>query len=267
MAEVIPFRGWRYNPDKVGDISRVLAPPYDVISESARKAYIQGHPNNIVRISLGVDPIGSPPTHSRYELAAADLRQWRREGVLRQDEQPVFYLYEQEYYPPVADVQVRSKLHRRRGIIGLVKLEEYQKRVILPHERTLSEPKRDRRNLLEATQCAVSQIFGIYSDPQMILESIAEKVRQGAPVLEVQDAEGVTHRMWLVDDPDDCATLTGMLTDKPIVIADGHHRYETALAYRDAQRAKYGVLPGAPWEYVSMYLCNTEVDQLTILPL
>ncbi len=266
MAEVIPFRGWRYNPDKVGDISRVLAPPYDVISESARKAYIQGHPNNIVRISLGVDPIGSPPTHSRYELAAADLRQWRREGVLRQDEQPVFYLYEQEYYPPVADVQVRSKLHRRRGIIGLVKLEEYQKRVILPHERTLSEPKRDRRNLLEATQCAVSQIFGIYSDPQMILESIAEKVRQGAPVLEVQDAEGVTHRMWLVDDPDDCATLTGMLTDKPIVIADGHHRYETALAYRDAQRAKYGVLPGVPWEYVSMYLCNTEVDQLTILP-
>jgi uncharacterized protein (DUF1015 family) len=266
MAEVIPFAGWRYNRDKVGDLSAVLAPPYDVISEPARERFVAGHHYNIVRLTLGLDPLDAPPTRSRYELAAADLREWRREGVLLQDERPVFYLYEQQYHQPVLLSSQPPAPRRRRGVIAAVRLEEYDKRIILPHEGTLSAPKEDRRRLMDATQCAFSQVFGLYADPELVLEAIAEQVTQREPALEVTDGEGVIHRLWLLDDPDQGAALTRMFADKPIVIADGHHRYETALAYRDDQRAAHGVMPEAPWEYVSMYLCNTEVDQLTILP-
>lgn len=266
MAEVIPFRGWRYNTEKIGDLTAVLAPPYDVIPEARRQAYVEGHPNSIVRIDLGVDPLGGPPTRSRYELAAADLREWRREGVLVQDDHPQLYLYEQEYRPPVPIAGGRAEVKRRRGVIGLVKLEEYDRRVVLPHEGTLSAPKEDRRRLLDATQCAISQIFGIYSDPDRVLEALADSVVGNGPLAEVRDADGVIHRLWCLDLPDDCAAITRMFAGKRIVIADGHHRYETALGYRDDRRATRGIVPGASWEYVSMYLCNTEVDQLTILP-
>lgn len=266
MAAVTPFRGWRYNLDAVGDPSAVLAPPYDVISETERERYVQRHANNIVRISLGLDPLDQPPTRSRYELAAADLREWRRKGVIAQDERPTFYLYEQEYVPPVPPSAAPPPVRHRRGVIGLVKLEEYEQGVVLPHESTLKAPKEDRRKLLDATQCATSQVFGISADPDRVLEAAAERVIERTPLLELRDADGVVHRMWPVDDAATCADITRMFADKPIVIADGHHRYETALAYRDDQRAAHGVTPDAPWEHISMYLCNTEAGQLTILP-
>jgi len=266
MADAVPFRGWRYNLDKVGDAALVLAPPYDVVSEPEREALVAQHPHNIARLTLGVDPLGTPPTRSRYELAAADLREWRREGVLVQDEAPAFYLYEQEYIPPAPLPREGDGAIRRRGVIGLVKLEEYDKGAVLPHEGTLSLPKADRRRLMEATQCGLSQVFGIYSDPDLMLERTADEVCEGPPLLDVTDREGVTHRMWLLSDDRACARLTAMLAARPIVIADGHHRYETALAYRDDQRAAHGSVPGAPWEYVSMYLCNADAGQLTILP-
>lgn len=264
MAKVVPFRGWRYNLDKVGGAANVLAPPYDVISECQRARYVARHPYNIVRLDLGIDPLDTPPVASRYELAAADLREWRREGVLIQDKEPVYYLYEQEYTPPLPTVGACVQRIKRRGLIGLVRLAEYGEGEVLPHEGTLAKPKEDRRRLMDATGCAFSQIFGIYSDPDLTLEGIFEQVAAAAPLMEMTDPDGVVHRMWILEDPTACARLSAMFESRPIVIADGHHRYETALAYRNDQRKLHG--EGGPYDYVSMFLCNAEAGTLTILP-
>ncbi len=266
MAEVIPFQGWRYNPERVGEMADIVAPPYDVISEGERQAYVARSSYNIVRLDLGIDPLDSPPVPSRYELAAADLREWRREGVVVQEDAPAFYVYEQTYRPPTPMPREGDEPLKRRGFIGLVRLEEYEKRVVLPHESTLRAPKEDRLRLMRATECSLSQIFSIYSDPQLTFETMAEEVCSCPPLWEVTDAEGVVHRFWAMTDEGMCAALTAMFVDRPIVIADGHHRYETALAYRNEQRDRHGHIPDAPWEYVSMFLCNTDAGALTILP-
>ncbi len=266
MADVIPFRGWRYNPDKGCEASSVLAPPYDVISECERRAFVDKHPYNIVRLTLGLDPLGTAPTRSRYELAAADLREWRREGILVQDPAPAFYLYEQRYIAPAPVPRAEPNPVTRRGVVGLVKLAEYDERIVLPHEGTLATPKVDRRRLLDAMQCSESQVFGMYSDPDMVLESVAEEACAHPPLWEMTDRDGVQHRLWLIDDEARCGRLTSMFASRPVVIADGHHRYETALAYRQARREKHGTDGDAPWDYVSMFLCNADAGQLTILP-
>jgi uncharacterized protein (DUF1015 family) len=266
MAEVIPFRGWRYDLERIADPAQVMAPPYDVITEADRKAFIAQHPHNIVRLDLGLDPLDGPPTQSRYELAASDLAQWRAEGVLIRDAVPTFYVYEQEYLPPAPQRSEGSGALRRRGIVALVRLAEYDKGQVLPHEGTLAAPKADRRKLMEATQCGLSQVFSIYSDPDNVLAAQTRELCATAPLFEVTDRDGVIHRMWLLTDPDRCAALTAMFAQRPVVIADGHHRYETALAYRDDMRARYGDDPAAPYQFVSMFLCNADEGQLTILP-
>jgi uncharacterized protein (DUF1015 family) len=266
MAEVIPFRGWRYDLERVADAALVMAPPYDVITEAEREAFIAQHPHNIVRLDLGLDPLDGPPTQSRYELAAADLAQWRAEGVLVRDPEPTFYVYEQEYVPPTPQPADAACPLRRRGIVALVRLAEYEEGEVLPHEGTLAAPKADRRKLMEATQCGLSQVFAIYSDPDSVLTAQTRELCATAPLLEVEDQDGVVHRMWLLSDPARCAALTEMFATRPVVIADGHHRYETALAYRNDMRAKCGDDPAASYQFVSMFLCNADEGQLTILP-
>lgn len=264
MATIIPWRAWRYDFERVADPALVLAPPYDVISEPEREQFVARHPHSIVRLTLGVDPLDTPPCRSRYELAAADLRQWRREGVLVREEQPVFYLYEQQYQPPSPLTESEPPRLSQLALIGLVKLEEYEKRVILPHEGTLAAPKTDRRRLMEATRCTFSQVMGLYSDPELTLESLGNHIRATPPLMAMTDAQGVQHRLWTVNDTAAQEKLAAMLADRPIVIADGHHRYDTALRYRDDQRATHGA--DGPWEYVSMALYNVDAGGLTILP-
>lgn len=264
MATVIPWRAWRYDFARVDDPALVLAPPYDVISEPERERFIARHPYSVVRLTLGVDPLDRPPSRSRYELAAADLREWRREGVLIQENRPVFYLYELEYRPPSPLAQLENQTRRQRALIGLVKLEEYDQRVVLPHEGTLAAPKADRRRLMEATRCTFSQVMGLYSDPDLILERLADEVCTTPPLMAMTDAQGVGHRLWTMADSGTQEQLVAMLADRPIVIADGHHRYDTALRYRDDQRAAHGT--NGPWEYVSMALSNVDAGGLTILP-
>ena len=266
MADVLPFRGWRYDPEQVGDMANIVAPPYDVISEPERQAFLAKHPCNVVRLDLGVDPLGPPPVQSRYELAAADLREWRREGIVVQEQRPAFYVYEQVYFPPSPIRRDDAEPIRRRGFVGLVKLEDYEDRIVLPHEGTLRAPKEDRLRLMQASEFSLSQIFSIYSDPEMTLERASEELCAGPPLWEVTDAEGVIHRMWVMDDAEACAQITAMFEERPLVIADGHHRYETALAYRNQQREKQDDIPHAPWEYVSMFMCNMDAGSLTILP-
>ncbi len=256
---VKPFRGWRYNLDKVGDPGQVLAPPYDVISLAQQAEYCLRSPYNIVHLDLGEPAgpgIGDP---ERYRQAAEVLRQWQAERIFLRDDFPAFYLYEEQYTDPLG--QARTQ----RGIIGAVALHPYEDRIILPHEGTLRGPKLDRLALMEACEVAFSQIFALYSDPERIVEQVTDRVVEEAPCFDLTDGQGVRHRMWVIAEPEQVAAISAALEDRQIVIADGHHRYETALAYRDQYRAVHGVDPEAPAERVTMFLANTESSELTIL--
>jgi uncharacterized protein (DUF1015 family) len=261
VAEIRPFRGLRYRLEAVGDISLVLAPPYDVVTEPERQRYLSLSPYNIVRLDLGEQPVGAPAGTRDYPAAAALLHAWRQEGVLAYDERPCLYVYEQVYHAPPP----RNELVRRRGFIAAVQLEPLGQGSIFPHEHTLSEPKRDRLLLQTHTRCSFSQIFALYEDPDKQVEEIL-RPKLGEAVWAYTDEQGVRHRLWAVDDQAALASVQEVMRDKRIVIADGHHRYETALAYQEQMRAQHGPRQAAPWDWVSMYLCNTAHRSLTILP-
>lgn len=260
MAHVSAFRGLRYNQAKV-DIARVVAPPYDVISDELRARLCARDPHNVVRLTLGPEPLGDDPPESRYEQAARDLEEWLERHVLVAESDPALYVYEQEYVAPNHDGP-----KRRRGVIASVRLHDYHEGVVLPHEGTLARPKADRLRLMEATQCALSPIFAIYSDPSESAKEALDALVAGHASFEVTDDEGVAHRLWVATDTGAIEHFEQSMSDKVVVIADGHHRYETALAYRDAMRSRYGFRPGAPWERVLMFLCNVAAADVTILP-
>lgn len=252
---VKPFRGWRYNPERVGDLTQVLAPPYDVINHAQQAEFCLRSPYNIVHLDLGEPSgpgIGDP---LRYERAAQVLHEWQEEGALRRDERPAFYLYEEQYTDPLGAAK------SQRGIVGAVELHPYEDRVILPHEGTLKGPKIDRLALMEACEVAFSQIFALYSDPDLNVEKITDEVVEEEPYFDVNDGTGVRHRMWVIDDAQRVEAISAALQDRQIVIADGHHRYETALAYRTEHASD----PEAPAARVTMFLANTEASGLTIL--
>ena len=260
MPVVRAFRGLRYNLDRV-DIARVVAPPYDVIPEPRRAALCAGDPHNVAHLTLGREPLTDAPPPTRYEQAARDLAQWRVEQVLVRDPRPALYVYEQEYR-----LANDPALTRRRGVIALVKLHRYEERVILPHEGTLPRPKADRLKLMEATQCSFSPVFAIYSDPSDPGRGALDRLARGEPEFEVTDGEGVAHRLWAATDLRAVRAFEEAMADQTIVIADGHHRYETALAYRDAMRSRHGEHPDAPWQYALMFLCNVDAADVTIFP-
>lgn len=260
MSELVaPFRGWRYNPEKAGDLARLLAPPYDIINLAQQAEYCLRSPYNIVHLDLGEPGGPGPGEPARYERAAATLAEWQEQQVLRRDPTPCLYLYEERY----TDLLGEEK--RQRGLIGAVRLHDYEDRVVLPHEGTLRGPKIDRLALMQACKCAFSQIFALYTDPELRAEAVMDEVQEDAPYFDVTDAQGVRHRMWAISDAERLRALGEVFEGKQIVIADGHHRYETALAYRDKQRAQNGTDPEAPYERVGMFLANTVGNGLTIL--
>lgn len=261
MAQVRGFRGLRYDLSKIGDISKVLAPPYDVISEPMRQELIARSEYNVVRLDLGDQPVGTPPDQRDYEASARLLSRWRAEGILTYDPKPAVHIYEQLYQAPPP----RNDLVKRRGIILAVKIEPLGQGSILPHEGTLAEPKEDRLRLSLATSCSFSQIFGIYDDPTKKLEQVLRE-DMGQPLWRFTDQDGITHTMWKVDDPEALDQARETFRDTTIVIADGHHRYETAVTYRDQMREAHPGVEDAPWEYTTMFLCNVAHRSLTILP-
>lgn len=260
MPEIRPFRGLRYRLEAVGAIDAVLAPPYDVIAEEERRRLLERSPYNIVRLTLGDQPVGTPAEERDYTSAGKVLDEWRSSGVLEYDARPCLYVYEQVYQAPPP----RNDLIRRRGIIAALRLEPFG-RGVLPHEGTLNEPKRDRLRLFSQTLCSCSQIFGIYTDPERVVEE-ALRPHLGEPEWTYHDEAGTRHRLWVVSHGPAIAAARRALLKRPMVIADGHHRYETALAFRDMMREKYGIQRDAPWEYVTVFLCNTVHRSLTILP-
>ena len=270
MARIYPFRAWRYNPSLVR-LDDVATQPYDKISPSMQQAYYQRSPYNLVRIILGLPELfDAERGESVYTRAARDLKAWREQEVLVQEKDPCVYAYAQRFRVPGSDA-----VKERRGFIALGKLHDYSEQVVFRHEQTLSKPKSDRLNLLKATRAHFGQIFMLYSDPAGSVERILYE-GAGAADAEVTDEYGVQHKLWRVSDPSAIRLLAAAMDDKKVIIADGHHRYETALSYgrehapASETRAEHGVnqLPQPAWpeSAVMMTFVNMDSDGLVILP-
>jgi uncharacterized protein (DUF1015 family) len=270
MARIYPFRAWRYNPSAVR-LDDVVTQPYDKISPAMQQAYYQRSPFNLVRIILGLPQLfDAEKGESVYSRAARDLRAWREQGILVQEHEPCVFAYAQRFKVPGSDV-----VKERRGFIALGKLHEYGEQVVFRHEQTLSKPKSDRLNLLKATRAHFGQIFMLYSDPAGSVEKILYDGNSAADA-EVTDEYGVVHRLWRVDNPATIKLLASAMADKKLIIADGHHRYETALNYSKEHApggaAKHELsatgLPQPPYPEaaVMMTFVNMDSDGLVILP-
>ncbi len=260
MPEIRPFRGVRYDLTKVGALSDVVAPPYDVIGPDLQQALYNANPANIIRLELNREEPGDAPGRDRYERASATLKDWRRRGILVDDHHPSFYVYHQTF-------TVDGKEFTRKGFFARVRLEPFGQGKIYPHEQTLSGPKADRLNLYRATGFNLSPIFGLYPDPEnRVLRAVEKGIKDRTP-LEATDHLGVINRVWPVTDGEAHTLASGLIGDQPVFIADGHHRYETGLAYRDELAAK-GELSGPddPANFCLMMLVSMSDPGLLILP-
>src|SRR3989442_6345979 len=262
MAQVYPFRAFRYNPARA-PFDRVLTQPYDKISPAMQEKYYAADPHNLIAVEKGRAHPGDTPQSNVYTRAAAAIEDWIRNQIVMQDPVSSFYAYTQEYTVPG-----REERRTRRGFIGAGKLEEYSARVVFRHEHTLSGPKADRLELLRHTKTHTGQLFMLYSDPQRRIDAIlAEAEADRAPVTELRDEYGVVHRLRVIAEPSHVAEIQKAMEGQKLVIADGHHRYETALIYRNERRARTGKIdPEAPHERAMMTFVNTRSEGLTILP-
>jgi uncharacterized protein (DUF1015 family) len=262
MAQVFPFRAYRYNPAIVS-FSRVLTQPYDKISPQMQDAYYAADPHNLIVVEKGRASSGDSPQDSAYTRAASALQEWITNQIVIPDPAPSFYAYTQEFTVPAT-----SERCTRHGFIGAGHLEDYSAGVIFRHEHTLSGPKADRLELLRHTRMHTGQLFMLYSDPQKRVDAIlAEAENSAAPATDLTDEYGVTHRLWVIAEPEKTEAIHQAMANQKLVIADGHHRYETALNYRNECRARMGSNdPNAPHERVMMTFINTRSEGLTILP-
>lgn len=262
MARIYPFRAWRYNPAKVGRFDDVVTQPYDKITPAMQARYYELSPYNLARIIKGRSEPGDNEKENVYTRARNYVTDWQRAEVFLQDPQPAIYPYFQEYELPGA------KMKRvRKGFIALGQIEDYDASVVFRHEQTLSAPKADRLELLRHTRAHLELIFLLFSDPARAVDRLLEEAAQPPPVTRVTDEYGVIHTVWRVADPQIVEKFQQAMADKKLVIADGHHRYETALIYRNECRQRAGATdPTAPHERVLMTFINTEAEGLTILP-
>src|SRR5437660_8011694 len=222
MAQVYPFRAFRYNPARA-PFDRVLTQPYDKISPAMQEKYYAADPHNLIAVEKGRAYPGDTPQNNVYTRAAATLNDWIRENVVMQDPEPAFYAYTQEYTVPGTEERCT-----RQGFIGAGKLEEYSAGVVFRHEHTLSGPKADRLELLRHTKMHTGQLFMLYSDAQRRIDSILGEVESAAaPATEMRDEYGVAHRLWVIAEPQRVAAIHKAMGHQKLVIADGHHRYET----------------------------------------
>jgi uncharacterized protein (DUF1015 family) len=262
MAQVQPFRAFRYNPARAS-FDRVLTQPYDKISPAMQEKYYAADAHNLITVEKGRSYPNDSPQNNVYTRAADALDHWIRDSIVVQDPAPAFYAYTQEYAVPGSD-QRRT----RRGFIGAGKLEDYSAGVVFRHEQTLSGPKADRLELLRHTRTHTGQLFMLYSDTERRVDYILTEIESAAPpVTEMRDEYDVLHRLWIVGEPERVAAIQKAMADQKLVIADGHHRYETALNYRNERRKQSGNTdPAAPYEFAMMTFVNTRSEGLTILP-
>ena len=252
MAEIKPFGALRFT-EKAGGIADLCCPPYDIISEQQRLGYLAKNEHNIIRLELPRE--GENP----YACAADVLKKWESDGIVACDEQPGVYIYEEKFSVEGVDYAVK-------GIICRVKIEEFSKGVVLPHEETLSKAKQDRFNLFSATMCNFSQIYSLYKDERGETSKLINKLSACAAAQSFTDGDGVTHSLWPVYDADAIAALTVQFAPRKLYIADGHHRYETSLNFRNHLRESGAAKIGDDCDYVMMMLVDLDNDGLVVFP-
>ncbi|HKW57416.1 MAG TPA: DUF1015 domain-containing protein [Candidatus Acidoferrum sp.] len=266
MAQVHPFQAYRYNPQRTS-VERVLTQPYDKISPAMQDRYYSADPHNLIAVEKGRSHPNDSPQENVYTRAAGALERWIREQIVVQDADAAFYAYSQEYTVPGSEA-----VRIRRGFIGAGKLEEYSTGVVFRHEHTLSGPKADRLELLRCTRTHTGQLFMLYSDPQQQIDTMLSEAEATPPSTELRDEYGVVHRLWIIADTRRTAGISEAMRGQKLVIADGHHRYETALTYRNERRLAAGGLhpsapyAAAPYDFAMMTFVNTCSEGLTILP-
>ena len=259
MPEIQAFRAVRYDLGHVGSLSDVVAPPYDVIGPELQETLYKKHPCNVVRLILNRMEPGDDEANNRYSRAARFLKNWQEEGVLFTEAQPAIYVYHQIF-------SVEGTEYTRRGFMARMQLHRFGEGVVFPHEETLRGPKIDRLMLTAVCKANLSQIFGLYPDPQNQAQNILEQAVAGAAPLEATDHLGVVHRLWPVTDLSTIAAVAAAIGPKPVFIADGHHRYETACDYRDQIRDAGLLAPDHPANYVLTMFVAMEDPGLAVLP-
>lgn len=253
MAEIRGFRGLRFQTEKAGSIDTLCCPPYDIISEEQRLAYLARNPYNIIRLEL---PKGEDP----YLQAGEILSSWLKEEILKQDEEESIYIYEESFEHKGETLSVK-------GFISLVRAVPFSDGIVLPHEETLSKAKTDRFNLMKACFCNFSQIYALYTDKQGETDTLVDKLSESSPDVSFTDEQGVTHRLWRISDRSALASLTQQFADRKLYIADGHHRYETAVNFKNdlVQQGILGDSDSLP-NYVMMMLVDMSHKGLVVFP-
>jgi uncharacterized protein (DUF1015 family) len=258
VTDVRPFRALRYDPARV-ELGRVLAPVYDVVAPEDRGVYYDRDPHNAIRLELTREVAQEATTD--YADVAERLSSWRGEGVLRRDAEPALYVLRQQFTAP------DGRSMARVGFFGSLRLEDYARRIVRPHERTLAGPKADRLKILRASRTNLSSVFMLYEDRDQKLDALLEAALTSADAVEARDDAGVVHRLAPLRDAAAVAEVCRFLDPRPVVIADGHHRYETALAYRDECRARGGEPTDAPSERILAYFANAFSEGSLLLPI
>lgn len=265
MPEIRPFRALRFDPSTIADPALVVAPPYDVIDEAERQRLLARHPANVVRLDLpGVER--GDEADDRYRRAARTLASWRSDGTLHKDPHPSIYLYEQTYRVPGSDIS-----RTQRGFFARLRLEAFGPGSgVLPHERTLAGPREDRYKLLRATGVNTSPVVGLYDDPDGTGRTVLQANMTRPADVDLLDDDGVRHRLWAVLADGDAmaavAPLVAAASSGPITIADGHHRYETALRYRDERRMSRSCEEDPAFDYILTLFLEASGQALTVLP-
>jgi len=248
-----------FDTAKVGDLSKVVTPPYDVIRPEEREAFAAQHPHNMVHLILPAAHPGDSPLENRYTRAAALFRQWQSQGVFRRDDQPAYYYWETRF-------EHDGRTYTRRGLAALVRLEPFSRGIILPHEQTFSKIKADRLELFKSCQAYFSPIYSLFPDPENQILAELAKGAPAEPLLSFTDVEGRQQRVYPVTDPQTQAAVYNALKPRQLFIADGHHRYETAMAFQKWMKERYPLTsPRAPFNYMLMYLANLYDPELVIL--
>jgi uncharacterized protein (DUF1015 family) len=254
LATVFPFQPFRYTP-KAGDLNHLITQPYDKITPAMRARYLSLSPYNLVRVILGEPQPGDNESNNVYTRAAAHLDQWTADGILAREDAPSFYAYFQEFTPPDSDAKLV-----RKSFIALGAVEDYSAGVVHRHEQTLSGPKKDRLEMLRRTRAQCELIFMLYPDKERRIDAILDEASRSQPDAAVTDEYGAVHRVWRIASQERIDEIRRIMADKKLLIADGHHRYETALAFR-AENPRLEDAARVPMAFVNMYS-----EGLTILP-
>lgn len=259
MPGIQAFRGLRYDLGHVGSLSDVIAPPYDVIDADLQDALYKKHPANVIRLILNRIEPGDDDANNRYTRAAKFLKNWRSEGVLQREADPSIYVYHQTF-------DHDGRRHTRKGFMARLRLERFGKGKIYPHEETHASAKQDRLLLTRACRANLSQIFGLYPDEANEAQQLLENAIIGKTPLEATDHLGVVHRMWPISDVKLIADVAAIMDSKPMYVADGHHRYETACNFRDELAAQQPLDSSHPANFVLSMFIGMNDPGMIVLP-